>query len=284
MIQPAPTHAHARGGFGPRAFALHVLICLVAWGALASGPAGCAWRRADDLTAPREHLAPYDTSRAEPVWAIYPLRNESGTSLASSSAISDAIVAAAAQTRGLRVLPLNRTLEAMAALGVTQLGSPEEARALAEAIGADGLILGSITAYDPYTPTLGLSLALYIRPGVLDEPGEGELDARSLVWQPTDYAFFPSSGYADAPASAVSEHMDGKNHAIQMAVRGYAEGRAEPGTALGWRRYLASMGLFTEFAAWHAVGRLLDHEWIRLASGSRRRSPAMVSRPPGLAP
>jgi hypothetical protein len=25
------------------------------------------------------------------------------------------------------------------------------------------------------------------------------------------------------------------------------------------------MDLFSEFAAWHAVGRLLDQEWIRLA-------------------
>ena len=36
-------------------------------------------------------------------------------------------------------------------------------------------------------------------------------------------------------------------------------------SALAWRRYLASMDLYSEFAAWHTVGHLIDHEWIRLA-------------------
>lgn len=276
------TPARARAATGPRAFALQVVaylvVCLLVL-ALAPAMTGCAWKRADDLTAPRELLAPYDTSRAEPVWAVYPLRNETGTSLAQSGQITDAVVAAAAQVRNLRVLPLNRTLEAMMALEMDSLGTPEDARKLAEAMGADGLILGSITAYDPYTPTVGLSLALYVRPGVLDEQqGQAALDARALTWQPTDYTYFPSSGYADAPAAAMTTHLDGKSHGVQMAVRDYAEGRSDPGTALGWRRYLASAPLFVEFAAWHAVGRLLDGEWVRLARGGRGGS--TPARPP----
>lgn len=281
MVRSIPTRlptglspARARAAPGPRAFALQLVAYLVV-SLLILAPAltGCSWKRADDLTAPRELVAPYDTSRAEPVWAVYPLRNETGTSLAQSGPITDAVVAAAAQARNLRVLPLNRTLEAMMALEMDSLGTPEDARKLAEAMGADGLILGSITAYDPYTPTVGLSLALYVRPGVLDEQqGQTPLDARALTWQPTDYAYFPSSGYADAPAAAVATHLDGKSHGVQMAVRDYAEGRSEPGTALGWRRYLASAPLFVEFAAWHAVERLLDGEWVRLARSGRSRS------------
>jgi len=272
MIQP--THTRARAAIGPRAFTLHAAL------ALCITLAGCSWRRADDLTAPRQHLAPYDTTRAEPVWAVYPLRNESGTSLAQSAQITDAVVAAAAQTRNLRVLPLNRTLEAMMALDLKSLATPDDARNLAEAMGADGIILGAITAWDPYTPTAGLSLALYIRPGILDDQQAAAVDARALTWQPTDYAYFPSSGYPDAPASSVAEHLDGKSHAVQMAVRDYAEGRSDPATALGWRRYLASAPLFTEFAAWHAVGRLLDREWIRLAARPVRSAAARPPRPP----
>src|SRR5690606_23420337 len=167
-------------------------------------------------------------------------------------------------------------------LEIKSRGTPEDARKLAEAMGADGLILGSITAYDPYTPTVGLSLALYVRPGVLDEQrGQAALDARALTWQPTDYAYFPSSGYADAPAAAVATHLDGKSHGVQMAVRDYAEGRSEPGSALGWRRYLASAPLFVEFAAWHTVGRLLDGEWLRLATEGRSRArPPTSPKPP----
>jgi hypothetical protein len=274
MIRPTRPHtpSHARAATGPRAFALQAALYLAVCTLLALAPilSGCAWQRRDDLTAPRQHLAPYGASRAEPVWAVYPLRNESGTSLAQSAQITDAVVAAAAQTQNVRVLPLNRTLEAMMALDLDSLAAPEDARKLAEAMGADGIVLGAITAYDPYTPTIGLSLALYVRPGILDEQQQAALDARALTWQPTDYAYFPSSGYSDAPASAVAEHFDGKNHAIQMAVRDYAEGRSDPATALGWRRYLASAPLFAEFAAWHTVGQLLDREWVRLAAATAR--------------
>ena len=37
-----------------------------------------------------------------------------------------------------------------------------------------------------------------------------------------------------------------------------------------WRVYLASMGLYTRFAAYHAVGRLIDEEWLRLARDADR--------------
>ena len=72
------------------------------------------------------------------------------------------------------------------------------------------------------------------------------------------------------PASVVSEYLDGKNHGVLMDLERYARGRHEADTALGWRRYLASMDLYTEYGAWRAVGRLIDHEWLRLAGGPAR--------------
>lgn len=248
-----------------------LLIGLVALAAVLLG--GCAGDK-DRLTAPSEHIAPYDTSRGGPLWAVVPLRNESGTDAADSAAISDAVVGAVSQTRGLRALPLNRTLEAMRALGMQGIRDPTDIQKLAEAMGADGVIVGSITAYDPYEPVLGLSLALYARPGSLAARGTETIDTRKLTYQPTDYRFFPQSNFAGAgPASAASEHLDGKNQGVQMAVREYAAGRSDPGSALGWKRYLKSMSLFTEFAAWQTVGRLLDQEWLRLAAPPPEKTP-----------
>lgn len=238
------------------------MLFLMAVAATLAG--GCAARQ-DRLTAPPERRAPYETAAGEPIWAVAPLRNESGTSAVDIGAISDAVVGAAAQTSGLRVLPLNRTIEAMRALEMPAARSPDDLKKLAEALGADGIIVGSVTAYDPYDPVLGLALALYARPGSLTARSGEAIDTRTLVFQPTDYRYFPQSNFKEAPASAVSLHLDGKNQGVQMDVRAYAEGRTERGTALGWRRYLKSMGLYTEFAAWAAVGRLLDQEALRLA-------------------
>ena len=136
-------------------------------------------------------------------------------------------------------------------------------------MGVDGLIVGSITAFDPYDPpVLGLSLALYARPGAMDLRGDPAVDTRSLQFQPTDYQYFPRSSFEGSPASVISEHLDGKSHGVLIGIQDYAKGRHDPTSAYGWKRFLASMDLFTEFAAWHAVGRLLDHEWIRLAKAA----------------
>ena len=225
--------------------------------------AGC--KTGPALTPPQVLASPYDTVSGEVLWAVVPLRNESGTTLLNPEEVSDKVVAAAAQVRGVRVVPLDRTLHAMRALRMNGIYSPADAKRLAEEMGVDGLLLGSITAWDPYDPPqLGLALALYARPGSMKR-GERPIDPRSLSYQPTDYNPFPQSTYTDAPTAAVSEFLDGKNHQVQMDLKHYAAGRHETDSAMGWKRYLASMDLFSEFAAWHAVGRLLDREWLRLA-------------------
>jgi len=230
---------------------------------------GCSSKQGR-LTAPQVHTAPYDTSRGDVLWAVAPLRNESGTTLVDEMAISDEIVAAAAQIKGVRCLPLNRTILAMRALEMESVDTPEDLKTLAMEMGVDGILVGSVTAYDPYNPpTLGLSLALYARAGHLETKGSESLDTRQLVYQPTDYQYFASSNFDDAPASVVSEVLDARGHDVQMRIQSFATGRTEEVSALGWKRYMASMVLYTKFAAWHSVGRLVDHERLRLARSPR---------------
>lgn len=249
------------------------LIAAAALGATIAST-GCSSSGAK-LKAPEVLASPYDTSAGEVLWAVIPLRNESGTTLFDPSDVSDKVVAAAAQVRGVRVLPLNRTIAAMRSLKIASVSSPADARRLAQEMGVDGIVLGSISQYDPYDPPkLGLSLALYTRPGAMDRRGDARVDPRVLSVQPTDYNPFPGSSFTDAPASVVSEYLDGKNHQVLMDLKRYAEGRHDEHSALGWRRYLASMDLFSEFAAWRAVGGLLGHEWLRLA----RVTPESVGR------
>jgi hypothetical protein len=228
---------------------------------------GC--RAKPTLVAPVELTSPYDASRGEVLWAVVPLRNESGTTHVDQFLVSDKVVAAASRVKGVRALPLNRTIATMRALQMTQLATPADAKRLATEMGVDGLIVGSITAYDPYDPpTIGLALALYARPGAMDFRRADPIDIRDLQVRPTDYQYFPRSTFTEAPASVVSELLDAKNHQVLLDVQKYATGRHDPRGPYGWKRYLASMDLFTEFAAWHAVSRLLDHEWARLAKAT----------------
>lgn len=232
--------------------------------------AGCATSTKDALVAPQQTLAPYETN-GDVLWAVVPLRNESGTSQVDVGAISDQIVAAAEEVRGVRALPLNRTLEAMRAQRMAAVRTPGDARQLANAMGVDGIIVGSITAYDPYTPTLGLSLALFARPGSPVDRSMKRLDPKALQASATDTTPTSGSIYTDQPMATASELLDAKNNGVLMELKSYAEGRGDPNSALGWRRYTASMPLYAEFAAHKAVGALIQSEWIRAAGADQGR-------------
>jgi hypothetical protein len=218
------------------------------------------------LHAPEVLIAPYSSTRGEALWAVAPLANESGSSVPDALAISDALVAKVAETQGINCVPMNRTLAAIRAMGNRPINTPAAARALANTLGVDAVLVGSITAYDPYDPpTVGLSLALMARErspnALLDDP-------MRLSSAPTDQATPLHSGWLDQPVSTIAEHLDAQNHQTLMNLRQYATGRHDAGSALGWRSYLVSMDLYTEFATHYTLGRLLDQERLRIAQST----------------
>jgi len=241
-----------------RVMALGLLAC-----GLIAAVSGC--RAKPDLVPPGVLTSPY---AADAALAVIPPRNESGVSFVDAEAVGDRIVASLSQTRGLRCVPINRTIEAMRALGLPSVSSPMEAKQLARAMGVDGIVMGTITAYDPYNPPVfGLTLALYARPS-LGGGGDGPLsDPRLLSLQATDAGY--TGGTGDEPASVESVHLDARSHDVLLNLKRYAEGRKEAETALDWRIYTASMDLYTQYGVHEAVRGLLDHEWLRLARLAR---------------
>ena len=235
---------------------------------------GCALTTPrDEMTAPGVIVSPYDTSTGDVLWAIIPPINETGTSLADQLKIGDAIVAAAQGVRWVRCLPLNRAIDAMRTLGLTRgIETASDAHKIAEFLGADAVLAGSITAYDPYDPpVLGLALALYAKPGAMANSSQVKLDSRALTMAFSDFGTFDGLSFAGEPVSVVSEHLDARNHDVLMAVRSYADGRSSRSSALSWRVYTASMDLYTQFVAHHTIGRLIDEEWLRLSRNQRER-------------
>lgn len=240
---------------------------------------GCVSPNHDPLIAPDVVVAPYDSAAGDVLWAVIPLRNESGTSGVDVFDMSDKIVAAAEQVHGVRCVPLNRTIETMRALQMTSINSPADALKLASAMGVDAIILGSITAYDPYNPVVGLSLALVARPGTM-MPGSKEsqtLDARHLESAASEQP--GSRGRTDtAIVATASELLDSKNHQVLADVKQYAQGRHRQSAATGWRSYTTSAPLFNEFAASFTVSRIIQQEWIRLAPEVAARMPKPAPR------
>jgi hypothetical protein len=66
-----------------------------------------------------------------------------------------------------------------------------------------------------------------------------------------------------------------------MDVRSFASGRSTPTDALAWRRYIAAMPLFEEFATYFAVSQLMQQEWIRLGREVVRAERRLASESAG---
>ena len=246
--------------------------------------AGCQPRE-PALVAPNPLVAPYPSSGNAPLplWAVAPFNNESGTSTVDQLAVSDAVVAKASEVRGLATIPLNRTLAAMRSMRMDAVRSPSDARRLAQAVGADAIIIGSITAYDPYNPPkVGLTLGLFFSPQSRLVNPQQPFDPVTLSTAPNDRQTFPIT--SSEPESIIADYLDAANHAVQIDLQSYAEGRYERTNPLGWRKYLVSMDLYTEFAAFQAVRHLLEAERARLAgtaptSEGGKPSPNASDRP-----
>lgn len=234
---------------------------------LGVGLGGCASKGAR-LEAPEVLVAPYaGAGGGDVLWVVAPLNNESGTTIADPLLVSDALAAKVTEAEGLGAVPMNRTLAAMRALKMDAVRTPADARRLAEALGADGVLAGSITSYDPYSPPkIGLVLGVFGRGGAMVPASPRGADpgtSRGAYSERTGGV----SRFADRPLSTVNVQLDGSNHGVLMDVERYATGRHEADSALGWQRYVASMELFTDYAAHASVRRVLDEERLRLAVG-----------------
>lgn len=212
---------------------------------------------------PTSLSSPYGQG-AEVVLAVAPLRNESGVSIVDELSFSDTLVNEMQQTPGVSVLPMNRTLAAMRALRLGSIDTPADALALAKAAGADGVVVGSITAWDPYDPpTIGLTLAIIGRSPLMRAPADPSVDPMTLRSARSEPQTTDRLRVLGA-LSVASETLDAANGATREQVRMYAEGRHDPKTAMGWKRYVSSMNLYGKFACHEMSRRLFEAERQRL--------------------
>ena len=242
-------------------------------------PLGCgAVESVFDFNAVPALVSPYPTRH---VWAVTPLRNESGHSHADGLALADHLARQLENAANLDVLPVNRTLKAMESLEIGRLETPEQAMRLLETLGVDGLIAGTITSYDPYDPPkLGMAIELYARPSVehadramgqrasyspTRRPTGPKLDVlHRLSWSATEPSA-PDRYELDQPVSVVSAMFDAADPDMRRGIRQYAKKRGAGPRSEAWHLYHISMDLYSEFVSYVMSWRLLREEELRLA-------------------
>ncbi|QDU72328.1 hypothetical protein [Mucisphaera calidilacus] len=211
-------------------------------------------RRAPEL------VSPYPETR---VIAVVPFVNESGTTAADGQRVADSLTRSLDRSEGLVALPLTRVLTVMDQLGLSGVSSMGEARMLLQYLDAELLVVGTITAYDPYDPPrLGMAAEVY---EYLAPPVQ-MVDLRVMTKAGTSNETAPDERHSGRVLVSLSAMLDASNPRTRDRLMDYAVDRGvRPEDPDAWLHIKRSMNLYTDFACHELARRLLAAETIRLA-------------------
>lgn len=135
--------------------------------------------------------------------AVLPFYNQSGDPTVNQDEVAIAYYTELQQIRGFEVMPVPVAKQLAAASGI-EPQTPEDFQKLAQALGVDVLVVGSVTEYTPYyPPRMGLAVDWYAaNPGFHPiPPGYG------LPWGTTDEEYIPDSLVFEAEFALAREQL-----------------------------------------------------------------------------
>ena len=192
------------------------------------------------------------------VWAVAPVVNLSGQSGVDPLLQADLVYQQLQTVAGLTVVPVDRVAQVYAAAGLEQIQSAEQAQAVIDTLGCDGLIITTITQFDPYNPPkIGAAMQLFERKGDRTSGPDPQRMLRSATPGPE------TSLPQNSDFIQVVGMFDSTNGSVREAIAAYARGRHEPLGPMGAKEYFASMDRFCGFAYYSLTESLL----VRLENG-----------------
>lgn len=205
------------------------------------------------------------------VWAVAPVLNLSGEKAVDPILQADLLFEQLQQVEGLTVIPVNRVAEAMAALHWEKIQSEQQAAIVCEMLGCDGLVVATVTAYDPYNPPkLGASLQLFRRPAATvantaaARTASPSLNPRQMARQAAPVYAGPAPATTTQPAASESNMVqvvgmyDAQNGSVRSAVLRYAQGRNDPQGPYASKEYFVSMDRYGGFVYHVLIADLLN--------------------------
>jgi hypothetical protein len=185
-------------------------------------------------------------------WAVAPVINLSGQRAADPILQADLLYQQLQKVAGLNVVPVDRVVEVYLALGIDQVQSEEQAAIVCSVLGADALVVATITAYDPYDPPKqGASLHL-LRVAPVQRP---DVDPRELARRA---APSPDESLPARPSFVqVVGMFDAANGSVRAKVEQYARGRSDPTSPYAGQLYLVEMDRYSGFVYHTLIDELL---------------------------
>jgi len=186
-------------------------------------------------------------------FAVAPILNFSGDFVFEPDTAADLLASELTDFPNATVLPVNRVIAYLAGENKQCVESPEHAVEVAEAVGADAIVVGAVTEYDAYTPVVGLVLQLYVVP----PEGAGRLSPSQAAREASP-SVVQTLARAQEPSGQFQRVYNAQHKQVIKAVKLYADSRAEQATNFGWQQYIKVQTQFLRFC-WHdALERLLS--------------------------
>lgn len=186
-------------------------------------------------------------------WAVAPAVNLSGQRQVDPILQADLLYAQLQQVSGLTVIPVNRVVEVYLALRITQIQSEEQAALVCDLLGCDGLLVASVSAYDPYKPPKMAAALHLFRKGGYQRPAG--VDPRELARRAAPPPVNPARS-AGGLVQVVGM-FDASNGSTRAEVLRYAQGRSDPVSPHGEQIYFVEMDRYCGFVYHSLIAQLL---------------------------
>ena len=217
-------------------------------------PAGCTSHRSVEPAAPPRSAEIEAVRRL----AVTPVLNFTGQPQFDPVRAADLLASELMGMGGFTVIPVNRVLAALDRLGTPYVKSPQTALELCHMVGADGVLVGAVTEYDPYAPmVVGLTLELFV---ASDAPDRSIAGSPGL-WSPARLAL------------QMQERYNGSDEGVVARVKAFAARRSEDAGPFAWRRYLVAQERFLRFCFAEGLGTLFAGQQAWAGGPDQRLQP-----------
>ena len=189
------------------------------------------------------------------VWAVAPAVNLSGYEAVDPLLHGDLLYQQLQQVDGITAVPVNRVVQVYASLRIDQVQSAEQAKLVCDVLGCDGLLVPTVTAYDPYDPPkLGVALQLFRRSGFAKPENVSPHDLAKRAAPGKTQSLAPAPDFIQTVGM-----FDAASGSVRQAVYDYAKGRSDPVGPLGAKEYFVSMDRYSGFVYHTLIGEMLQH-------------------------
>lgn len=196
--------------------------------------------------------------------AVVPFTNLSGSDALDTDAVTDEFYTELQQIgddSGIQVIPYNRVLSAMHRLQIEKLNE-SDVTALAETLGVDAIIVGTISRYDPYPPPLvGMIVQLYDRKDFRALPSADHINPGDLARQGKSLDLRSSPDLK--PTTMVIRIMDAGDNDVIERIKQYAREKGAMKSPSGWETYKTSRN-YLKFVSHEVIGELLALQKTKL--------------------